>query len=311
MKKAIILAMFVSAMAHGQTTTILSSPSSQTQLAPGTTAVTQTTGDNTTKVATDAFVLANAGSSASGSTQTAGTGGVTANTFLQVDGSSPAKYITSPLQSSGGDCQGTSTTSATAGSTFTLLDPTQTWQILSEGAITADHYVSISNATAGYASDTGYPATGNTSGIPQAFILCGISLTSTTGAGQLVTLKPLPVAERGGNINVINYVSLTGLGSGQAYLTGGQFSVPGTPQVIASATTIAPANPLAQVVFTGTTSIGTVTLPSNFTAGCFDNYNTSALATTTAGNIAAVYSLTAATQYRWCYWPSLSKWVVK
>lgn len=78
---------------------------------------------------------------------------------------------------------------------------------------------------------------------------------------------------------------------------------------VASATTIAPVTPF--VILTGTTAIATITLPSGFTSGCFDAYNTSTNATTTAGNIAAVYTLTAATQYRICYVSSISKWTVK
>lgn len=78
---------------------------------------------------------------------------------------------------------------------------------------------------------------------------------------------------------------------------------------VASATTIAPVTPF--VILTGTTAIATITLPSGFTSGCFDAYNTSTNATTTAGNIAAVYTLTAATQYRVCYVSSISKWTVK
>lgn len=83
-----------------------------------------------------------------------------------------------------------------------------------------------------------------------------------------------------------------------------------TSSTIASATTIAPTTPM--VILTGTTPIATVTVPSGFASGCFDAYNTSTNATTTAGNIAAVYTLTAATQYRWCFYPSpVAKWVVK
>lgn len=82
---------------------------------------------------------------------------------------------------------------------------------------------------------------------------------------------------------------------------------------VASATTV-PLNTFT--VITGTTPIATFTPPPTFSAavgGCYDFLSVSANATTTAGNIFAVYSLTANTNYRACYFTvaGVSKWYVK
>jgi hypothetical protein len=77
-----------------------------------------------------------------------------------------------------------------------------------------------------------------------------------------------------------------------------------TAGTVASATTIAPTS--AMVNLTGTTAIATITLPPGFTTGCFDVLPASTVATTTAGNIAAVYSLVGGDSYRACYFGS--KW---
>jgi hypothetical protein len=73
----------------------------------------------------------------------------------------------------------------------------------------------------------------------------------------------------------------------------------GTAASVATGTTIAPTTPL--VLLTGATPIATITLPSGFTTGCFDVIPGSTVATTTAGNIEAVYTLTANTNYRACW----------
>ena len=73
---------------------------------------------------------------------------------------------------------------------------------------------------------------------------------------------------------------------------------------LASGTTIAPAS--GWVNITGTTPIATITVPSvlvnngSFT-GCLDVLPTSTVATTTAGNIFAVYSLVGGNLYRACW----------
>lgn len=83
----------------------------------------------------------------------------------------------------------------------------------------------------------------------------------------------------------------------------------GTAGVVASATTIAPTTPLVEI--SGTTAIATITLPSGFTSGCFDILPTGTWTTTTAGNIFNAVTAVADVQYRACYWPVISKWVLK
>lgn len=84
--------------------------------------------------------------------------------------------------------------------------------------------------------------------------------------------------------------------------------------VVASATTIAPAT--AMFALTGTTSIATITPPSGFSAtvgGCLDFFTTGTAATTTAGNILNIVTLTANTLHRACYFANggTPKWGVQ
>jgi hypothetical protein len=85
-------------------------------------------------------------------------------------------------------------------------------------------------------------------------------------------------------------------------------------QTIASAGTIAPTSSF--LVITGTAAIATITPPVNFSTlngGCFDILATGAWTTTTAGNIFAVMTAVANTQYRACYFTvaGTSKWYIK
>lgn len=82
-----------------------------------------------------------------------------------------------------------------------------------------------------------------------------------------------------------------------------------TDATVASATTIAPTTPLAEI--SGTANISTITLPPGFTTGCFDILATGAWSTVTGGNVQASMTAVTNTMYRACYWTSLSKWTIK
>jgi hypothetical protein len=76
----------------------------------------------------------------------------------------------------------------------------------------------------------------------------------------------------------------------------------GSIATVASATTIAPATSIVNL--TGTTAIATITTPAGFSAtvgGCLTFFPASTVATTTAGNIAAVYSLVGGKAYQGCW----------
>lgn len=82
----------------------------------------------------------------------------------------------------------------------------------------------------------------------------------------------------------------------------------GTP--VASATTIALTAPITHI--TGTVSVATITTPSGMSStigGCLVLIADGVFATTTAGNIKAVYTSTANTMYWACY--DGSKWFFK
>jgi hypothetical protein len=80
---------------------------------------------------------------------------------------------------------------------------------------------------------------------------------------------------------------------------------------VAAATTIAPTSEIVNL--TGTTAIATITVPVGMqatgTGGCLTFIPASTVATTTAGNIQAVYSLTANTLFNGCW--NGTKWFIK
>jgi hypothetical protein len=86
----------------------------------------------------------------------------------------------------------------------------------------------------------------------------------------------------------------------------------GSQATVASAAMIAPTTPF--VIISGVAAIATVT-PSGLVAtngGCFDSLATGAWSTTNkGGNIYTAMTATTNTMYRWCYLPSLAKWVIK
>lgn len=95
---------------------------------------------------------------------------------------------------------------------------------------------------------------------------------------------------------------------GATTVTAPYFTSPYTPAIymvnggaatVATATTIAPTTPLVNL--TGAIPIATITLPANFTTGCFNAVPVSTVLTTTAGNIAAIYSLLGGKLYTACY----------
>lgn len=76
----------------------------------------------------------------------------------------------------------------------------------------------------------------------------------------------------------------------------------GAIATVATATTIAPVSPIVNL--TGTTAIATITTPSGISStigGCITFIPASTVATTTAGNIVAVYSLVGAKAYQGCW----------
>jgi hypothetical protein len=76
----------------------------------------------------------------------------------------------------------------------------------------------------------------------------------------------------------------------------------GSIATVATATTIAPATLLVNL--TGTTAIATITTPAGFSStvgGCLTFFPASTVATTNAGNIAAVYSLVGGKAYQGCW----------
>jgi hypothetical protein len=166
----------------------------------GTTATTQTAGDNTTKVATDAFVLANAGS---GGSATLG-----ANTFtgtqtapaVATNGSGAGTYAQS-------NAAGTATTTWTAGATTS-----NTIAGFATAPVSGDLLDCITTGTVCQLTDAGIPASSvTTASNTQTFTNKSISFGQVTGTPSTTQV---PVQ------------SLTTLGSGAATLSAGVLNVP-------------------------------------------------------------------------------------
>lgn len=146
-----------------------------------------------------------------------------------------------------------------------------------------------------------------------AFIANGSTDNVLSSNSVYIGTFAYPLASGDVNENVFGYAAI---GAGSNTTTLGTSSTVATiingvidepVATIASATTIAPVTPM--VITSGSTSIATITLPTGFTTGCIDLVPSGTQATTTAGNIAAVYTLTSGTLYRACY--QGTKWYIK
>lgn len=145
-----------------------------------------------------------------------------------------------------------------------------------------DQYQLFGSAVLGLALSSGYFFTdSNSSDI--ALVSTGNRILIGTGNGSNASAIQVPNGS-----TIANHTNMEGETAG----------------TVASSTTIAPTS--AMVNLTGTTAIATITLPAGFTTGCFDILPASTVATTTAGNIAAIYSLLGGDAYRACYFGS--KW---
>lgn len=137
------------------------------------------------------------------SVETAGTGGVAVNTFVSriIPATSPITYTTAAVSACG---EGVALATATATNTFGLSDSVSLVQVVADGAIVAGDIVIGSPTTAGDASDSGQ--TSRTS-ISNQTDTCGIAQTSTTAAGQLVTIVPFARGTKGAMQTLTAYLA--------------------------------------------------------------------------------------------------------
>jgi hypothetical protein len=298
----------------------------------GTTATTQSVSDNTTKLATDAFVLANAftnpmtttgdvvyGGTSGAATRLAGNTAATDQVLISHGTGSVASaptFSNSPALSAANMTSvvnsfntRTGAVSPTLGD-YTAAQVTNAFDLSNSGQQTASGTTagaagSTTNATWGIAAaNNGFYGSTNT--ISASIAGTQRWQTSATGLhlgtnllafGSAVTTDDLKLTRSASGILQVNQSSGTNNGTVQTGLFENSIGT-----AIASATTIAPTSQITHV--TGTTAIQTITAPvgmSSTIGGCLNLVADGAWSTTSGGNISTIFIASAGTIYDFCY----------
>lgn len=183
------------------------------------------------------------------------------------------------------------------------------------GATTPIGSISV-NGVSTFGNSTSFPihtvfAAGRSYRITDGTTTLGVDANSLIGNGYFniynTVAQPIQLGANNRILITLESSGGTYIGSGTAVdpglnNLGIQGVTVGTIATVAAATTIAPITPLVNL--TGTTAIATITVPGNMSTtigGCVTFFPASTVATTTAGNILAIYSLIGGKTYQGCW----------